>query len=515
MSHTADQTPVIAFLADPATHGVAAVDRLETHISVVVLAGDRAFKLKKAVTLPFLDFAPLAAREAACRAEVNLNRRTAPELYVGVRAVTRDDAGRLSFDGTGEVVDWVVEMRRFDQDGLLDHVAVRDGLSRDLMLDLAEAIVAFHDSAEVTHNHGGAAAVRDIVEGNARSFAPFAGGLFPEGAVDRVISASLDRIDTLTPLLDARRDAGKVRRCHGDLHLRNIALVDGKPLLFDCIEFSDAFSYIDVAYDLAFLLMDLMHAGFRLEASVLLNHALALSDDLDCLAVLPLFLSMRAQIRAHISAQIATSMADPAPLQDQARAYLVEAQAYLTPPPPVVVAVGGLSGSGKSRCARLLAPQVGAAPGAMVMRTDVLRKRLAGCKPWQKLPKDAYTAEASQATYDALIEGCRRVLATGHSVIADAVFAKPAERAAIAAVAEAAGVPFAGLWLEAEPEVAARRIRRRRRNASDATVEVLERQMTYDLGVIDWTRIDSSGLKDQTIRDAHAALKQTLPTEEP
>lgn len=509
-----DQQRAYSLLADPATHGLPAgtpVERIDTHISAVFLAGSQVLKLKKAVTLPFLDFAALPAREAACRAEVTLNRRTAPSLYLGVSALCQGADGTLSLHDTApagtEVVDWVIRMARFPQDALLESVAARRGLNRPLLLDLAEGLAAFHQAATPTQTHGGAAAMHHTLDGNAVSMNVHRGTVFKGREIDRVIAATRSRIHALTARLDQRRADGLVRQCHGDLHLRNICLLDGKPVAFDCIEFNQDFAQIDILYDLAFLLMDLRHAGYTREASTVLNAWLEQTNDLDGLVLLPLFLSLRAQIRAHVLASIAAYHADPSALHAEARRYLREADAYLHPSTPRLIAVGGLSGSGKSRCARHLAAGLGQGTGAVVLRTDVIRKRLHGCGPYDTLPPEAYTPESSAHTYAALYADALRVLGSGLPVIADAVFAKAGERDAIAAVAAAAGVPFHGLWLEADTAVAADRIRKRTRNASDATVAVLQQQQTYDTGPIHWTRINSSGSRRDTDRQARAALR--------
>lgn len=511
-----DQEAVLDFLADPAAHGpgVKDVERIDTHISAVFLAGDRAVKLKKAVTLPFVDFAPPEARARACRREVDINRRTAPDLYLGCVPVIRRPDGTLAFGGgaddkpeEGTVVDWVVLMRRFAADARFDRLAARGRLDRNLLLDLAEAVARFHDQAEAVPARGGAAAMRAIVDGNARAFAPFRGTVFEPRLVDDVLERTRALVELHAERLDARRRDGFVRHCHGDLHLRNICLFEGRPVLFDAIEFNDDFAVIDVLYDLAFLLMDLRHASLAKAASLVFNHYMELQNDINGLPLLPVFLSLRAQIRAHVTAAMAGGSEKRDVREAEARRYLVEASDYLTPPPARLVAVGGLSGSGKSRAARELAPYLGA-PGALVLRTDVIRKRLSGRKPWEKLTKDAYTAEMSQRTYAVLCEEAAHVLAHGYPVIADAVFAKESEREAIEAVAREAGVPFTGLWLEADPLVAEQRILMRRRNASDATPEVLRAQLDYDVGPVRWHRIDSSFAKDRTDRACRRAVLQ-------
>lgn len=508
------QDAVLAFLADPASHGagVGAVERVDTHISAIFLPDgvDRVVKVKKAVTLPFVDFAPLQARKDACEREVVINRRTAPELYLGCEPIVRRGDGLAlggAMDGEGEVVDYAVVMRRFDRATQFDRLAASGKLDRNALLDLAEAVAHFHDAAETVDEprFGGAAALASTIDGNEAAFAGFKGTVFNAAAVDAVLEGSRAAIAAHGALADERRAKGLVKRCHGDLHLGNICQMGGKPVLFDAIEFNDDFAVIDVLYDLAFLLMDLLHAGLARSASLVFNHYMDLRDDIGGLPLLPLMLSMRAQIRAHVTAAIATHVADPEALHAEARRYLAEARSYLTPAVPRLIAVGGLSGSGKSRAARELAPYL-AAPGALVLRSDVIRKRLAGRKPWDKLGKDDYTQASSDNTYAMLTTQAAAVLAAGFPVIADAVFSKPAERAAIEAAAREAGVPFAGLWLEADPAIAEQRILMRRRNASDATPEVLRAQLSYDVGPLTWTRVNSSFAKDRTDRACRKAV---------
>lgn len=504
MTISSPQDVVLAFLANPATHNGQAVERIDTHISTVFLSGDRAWKVKKPVTLPFLDFATTDMRHEACQAEVALNRRTAPDLYLGVVPVTRDSNGSLALGGTGEPVEWVIEMRRFPQDMLLSAVARRQGgLSYNMLLDMAEAIARFHSNAEIFPGRFGTRGVMSILDSNQKATIPHCHSengipaLNPE-SVEELFSRLTTEVHRLSPMLDARSESGQVRRCHGDLHLANICLSEDKPMLFDCIEFNDLFSTIDVLYDLAFLMMDLLHCGYRPEASILLNSYLEWRNDLDGLAALPLFIAIRAQVRSFISASIALHQDNPAPMQEQARIYHREALACLTPPEPMIIAVGGLSGSGKSRCARHLAPHLGGAFGGVVLRTDVIRKRILDHDPYEHLPPSAYTGEMSRKTYDTLYDDCRRVIGDGLPVLADAVFAKEEERERIEALARELNVPFIGLWLEADPDIAATRIENRKRTPSDATVEILHKQLAWNVGALNWIRIDSSGSKEFT-----------------
>lgn len=501
------QQAVIGFLADPASHGGKPVERIDTHISTLFLAGERVFKLKKAVRLSFLDFSTLAARHAACDAEVTINRRTAPDLYLGLVAITREADGMLAFDGAGPVEEWVVAMRRFDQSTLFDRLSDAGRLDTDLIDGLTDAVAACHAAAPIRSDKGGRDGIARVVDSNRAALLAASPAILDEAEIEALDSATRAALDRLSPLLEARRESGLVRACHGDLHLGNICLVEGRPTLFDAIEFSDDYSCIDLLYDLAFLLMDLDHRGRRDLACRVMNRTLDRTGDYDGIAALPLFLSLRAAVRALVLATAAASAA-PAERERQgaeARRYLTAARAYLIPPPPRLLAVGGLSGSGKSRLGRDLAPLLGV-PGAVVVRSDAIRKQLQGVPPDHRLGPDGYDAAVTDRTYQTMIETCARLLAAGLPVIADAVFARPEQRVAIEAVAKAAALPFAGFWLEVAPEIAAARIVARRPDVSDATPDILLRQLTYPTGPIDWTRIDSGQDKPATLAAARASL---------
>ena len=481
------QAAVIEFLKGLAT------ERLETHISLIFLAEKRVYKLKKAVTLPYVDFSSLEARHKACEAEITLNRRTAPMLYRRVAAVIRKADGGLALGGAGEVLDWVVEMNRFDQDQQLDRVE----LDKSLIQELADAVVSLHLVAEATVKWGGHGGLLTVVEGNRESFLQSA-ALFGEAEIEALTARCRTELDRHRDLLEERRRSGKVRRCHGDLHLGNICLIGGRTVLFDAIEFSETLACIDMFYDLAFLVMDLDRRGQGEFAALLLSRWLAATGDFGALPLLPLMLSLRAAIRSHIAGVVGKA--------EEARSYFARAEAYLNPKPPLLVAVGGLSGAGKSRLARRLAPLLGAAPGAVVLRSDVLRKHMMGVSPETRLPPSAYGEAVTEKVYGLMMEQAEIALRAGQAVIVDAVSARPEQRSALSDLAARLGVPFTGLWLEAGPEDLRRRIEGRRNNASDATVAVLERQLDYDLGPMEWISIDSSGDKEQTVSHARKIL---------
>ncbi|GAB4360577.1 MAG: bifunctional aminoglycoside phosphotransferase/ATP-binding protein [Kiloniellaceae bacterium] len=491
---TEDQSAVLALLADPASYGagVDSVERIDTHGAIVFLAGARAYKVKRAVAYPYMDFSTLARRHRLCLREKEINSRAAPGLYLDVVPVTRTAAGGLTLNGDGEPVEWVLVMRRFNQELLLSRLAEAGRLNAETMSALADAVARFHDAAEPHRDvANGAAAMRWVVSENGEEFAERA-DLFDPAAARRLTERALEQLDRHAALLDARAASGKVRLCHGDLHLRNVVLLDGRPTLFDAIEFNDAIACIDVVYDLAFLLMDLDHRGLRSFANLVMNRYLQRRDEAEALALLPLFLSARAAVRAKVAASleaVAGAEADKAARRAEALAYFRRADGYLQPAPPRLVAVGGLSGTGKTTLARALAPGLGAAPGALHLRSDVLRKQLAGVDELQRLPPEAYTAEASAAVYAGLIARARQALGAGQAVILDAVYARPEERAAVEALAREAQVTFAGLWLEADAAVLKARVAARRGDASDATAAVVERQLGYDLGTLAWHTI--------------------------
>ena len=333
--------------------------------------------------------------------------------------------------------------------------------------------------------------------------------LFPPGDVAAFARTSRAALKRHAALLDGRLATGFVRRCHGDLHLRNICVIDGRPRIFDAIEFNDAIACIDVLYDLAFLIMDLEHRGLRGHANLVLNRCLQHEAEVADLAALPLFLSVRAAVRAKVSISMADSQSDALTnqaLYDEAGAYFRAARAYLEPAPPRLLAVGGLSGTGKTSLARELAPHLGAPSGALHLRSDVLRKALAGVTELSHLPPESYGAAASRRVYAELLRRARTALGAGRAVIVDAVYAKPEERAAIEAVARDLGVPFHGLWLECPEDVMIARVAGRRADASDAAPEVVRRQLGYDIGAITWHRLDASDAPEAVA----AAAKRTL-----
>ena len=482
MSHSDDPKPVAA--AELAKDAEQVID---TSCAQVFLQGRTALKVKKPVDFGFLDFSTLEKRRWALDRELAFNRATAPDIYRAVRRLTRAADGGVELDGAGALVDYALEMRRFDPKAVLAEQP--QALTGDLAETLGRTIARTHIGAEVNLEGGGIKALGYTIRTNAEHLRSLQDRL-GAALVDEVVTGTDAAFARQTPLLEARRAAGFARHSHGDLHLGNILLEDGRPIPFDCIEFNDLLSEIDTLYDLAFLIMDLCFRDRADAANRVLN---AYLDEaargmpgglLDGLAALPLMLSARASVRAHVAAY--QGEVEPA------RAYLKTAAAHLKPAPARLVALGGVSGTGKTTLARRVAPRIGAAPGAVILRSDEVRKRLAGLGPTDPAPAGAYSREQMQAAYDAMLGEAERMLRAGRAVILDATYMDGANRDAAKALARRASVAFDGIWLTAPADVLEARVAGRQGDASDATVVVLRQQLARGPGALGWRQVDTT-----------------------
>ncbi len=501
-----DQSEAIRFLMTPATYGGKRPEHVETHGAHVFLAGDTALKIKRAVRYDYMDLSTLDLRERMLRRELELNRPVAPGIYRDVVPITRGPGG-LAIDGDGPPVEWVLRMHRFPKEDELIEVAARGDLDPALADELGGAVADFHMAAPLREADG-AELIRAILDELDDAFV----GMRQELGADRRSAfhdATRAALEHIAPLLRQRSAAGHVRRCHGDLHLRNLVLIGGRPVPFDALEFDEVLGTCDVLYDLAFLLMDLDRLGHGLAANVTLNAwLLAFGGREDAgLAALPLFLSVRAAIRAMVTVQTDHAAGRPGANDAEARDFLDEAMKALSPKPPLLVAVGGLSGTGKTLVSRRLAPGIGAMPGAVHLRSDLERKRLAGVGPLDHLPPDAYSGASGREVYAEMMQRAQTLLAAGQSVLADATWLLPAERAALQQVARRARVPFKGLWLDAPVQVLLERVSKRTADASDADAAVVRLQHGRDPGRIGWTRVDASGSPETTLNRALAVLQ--------
>jgi hypothetical protein len=503
------QAEVLRFLRDPAHYGGASpVAVVETHGAYVFLAGAVALKVKRAIRYEYMDLSTPGRRRRMLQREFALNRRTAPGIYRDVVPVTRVPGGGLALNGGGRPVEWVLRMRRFAAADELAVIAARGDFTDALADDLGRSVQAYHHRAP-RRSADGTDLINAILDELDRAFA----GMHAElGAapVAAFHTAARTQLAACAVLLTGRSVTGHVRRCHGDLHLRNLVLLDGVPTPFDALEFSETLGTCDVLYDLAFLIMDLRHRKLPRAANIVLNsYLLAATGKEDTgLVALPLFVAVRAAIRAMVGIQARHAGRGSAPGagSGDARHYLQDALAALAPAPPQLVAVGGLSGSGKTTLSRELAPLLGAAPGAVHLRSDIERKAMAGVAPLTRLPVADYAREGRGRVYARLLERAGTLLRAGQAVLLDATFLDPSARAKAATLSADLGVPFTGLWLQAPAATLMSRLAARQGDASDADAAVLRLQLATDPGPIGWQRLDSSRNLAAALAAARAML---------
>lgn len=482
--------PLLAALARPAAfaHPVASVEVMETHISWVLLAGDYAYKIKKPVVLPFADFGTLTARRHYCDEELRLNRRLAPQIYLGVVPIA-GNPDSPTMDGDGTVLEYAVKMRRFSQDDLFDQLLAHGALRVELLDNLARRIAAFHACVPATMDEafGTPEKVLQPALDNFSEMAPYAGA-GRRARLDALEAWTRDAFERLKPVFAARHRGGRVRECHGDLHLRNIVLLDGEPVPFDCIEFSAELRWIDVMSEVAFLVMDLLDRARPDLAYRFLDSYLAEAGDYAGVAVLVFYIVYRALVRAKIhdlrGRQASTDPVEAQRLQAAADHYLKLADEVAHGDKPALILMHGFSGAGKSRVAASLAGAI----GAIRLRSDVERKRLFGlgaaARSHSPVNAGIYGRTASTRTYAHLAELAATTLASGHPVVVDAAFLARGQRKPMRELALRLRVPFLIVDCAADIDVLRQRVIARAArgdDASEATIEVLEHQLaTYE-----------------------------------
>jgi len=493
-----DQAASVAFMMQSDTHGGETVEHIETHISHIFLAGAYAWKMKKAVSLDFVDFSTLEQRKAACEAELVVNARTARAMYLDVVAVNARD-GKLWLGPPTAPVEYLVRMHRFEQADLLDRMAVEHRLDLQTVREFADAVAGLHLSAEVVRPQSG----RDAFATTLDDLIANLDHAVPDGlraAFGRWRERVIPVAGALAPRLAARARRGAVRHGHGDLHLNNACRFRGEVVLFDAIEFEPRFSHVDVLYDAAFALMDLRHRGEDESAIVFLSRYLVATRDYADMPALRLFLSARAAVRALVGVLSPSG-------QTGAAEYLALAGDLLAKPrPPRVIAIGGRSGTGKSTLAQALAPRIAPAPDVVVLRTDEIRKRMRGCRPDETLGTDAYRSEVTAAVYRRLAHDAGRALKAGASVIVDATMLKPEQRDIAQSIARDNGAAFQGFWLVGAEGTLAERISRRGMDASDADLQVMRRQPKIG-EVPGWQTLRSDRDRTATLQAALALLQ--------
>ncbi|RYZ15206.1 MAG: aminoglycoside phosphotransferase [Alphaproteobacteria bacterium] len=462
---------VIEGVAMPAT-------LIETQLNRVFLCHDRAYKLKRAVRLPFVDFRSLDQRRKACEAEFDINRALGSPFYLQVTPLRRNRHG-FTLSGDGDVVDCVVVMRRFETGARLDELAERGALDVETTEATGAMIAQMHCSALPNYLLGHASDYRQVIRTLRRTEEMAAAADDLSVASDDLytrLDAELARLD---PLIEERREAGKVRRVHGDLHLGNLCVHDGVPVAFDALEFDDRLATSDVLYDVAFLLMDLESRGMKRHANAAMNRYWDDARESECgLALLPFFMALRAAVRMVVAVQ-AHALSD-------AKRYRELAMSLLKHQKPVAVAIGGLSGSGKSSLAKAIGPFLPGPAGARILRSDVLRKRAAGIELTKAADECWYNKYRRAEIYRDLVAKAALARRVGTSVVADATFQLADARETLDF-----GLPnCCKIWLEAPLDMRLARVSARRGDASDADAAVVARQHVPDRPGADWRRMD-------------------------
>jgi len=484
-----DQATLIESLRRPAVFGLGPeakrIDLLETHISYVLLAGPYAFKIKKAVDLQFLDFSTLAARRHDCEEELRLNRPLAPSVYLDVVAIT-GTVDTPVIGGHGPVLEYALKMRQFSHDALFSDRLARGVLTAAHIDRLAEVVAAFHRDTNTAGTDAPYGRLEDILEPALENFTQLLAVI--EETPDRVILESLQTWTRSTSascasLFEDRRRHGFVRECHGDLHLRNIALVDGDVTLFDRLEFNESMRWIDVMNDVAFVVADLQERRRPDLAARFLTRYLETTGDYAGLGVLRFYLVYRSMVRAKVARlrmrQVASAV-EREQTEAEYQGFVDVARQHSQPPRAAIVITHGLSGSGKTTCAERVIEQT----DAVRIRTDVERKRLHGlgadASSASQVGEGLYAAASTQQTYAHCCALARTVVEAGYVAVVDGAFLKRWQRDMFREAAAVLGVPFMILAVSAPVATLRDRIARRRQqggDASEATIDVLDAQL--------------------------------------
>lgn len=485
------------------------IEIIETHGATVLLGEEFALKLKKAVHFDHMDYGSPDRRRHFCERELSFNQKTAPDLYIGVKAVRYDENTGYSLAQTGEIVDYFLKMRRFPKGARLDEVAANGDLHERLVDELGDAIIRFHHQAQIVINPASVPDFHNVIDANFLQLDVFCPHILELEEVKDYRTQLHETVDAISPLLSKRIETELVRWGHGDLHLQNMCILDGKPLLFDAIEYQDEFVISDILYDLSFLIMDLWEKKLRPSANRIFNRYLngigwtQNIADLNGLSLLPFYLSMRAGIRVHVEGyrfEQSNEQSKKDHFATRTAELFKSSQQYLNPPPAQMVAIGGYSGSGKSTLASRLAPYLGVAPGAVHLRSDVIRRQIMSWDEFSPMPSEAYVPKISQRVYDTMLKIAGAVLDTGHSVIMDAVLDREVDQLAFEQIAKNRNIPFTGIWLDVDQAIMESRIEGRTRDASDATVEVLHSQLTRNPKKKQiWNSLDGNGTALQSL----------------
>ena len=469
------QMTLPGFYPHPVTEPIQLV---QTHVSYVLLTGDYAYKVKKPVNFGFLDFSTLEKRHHFCEEELRLNQRSAADLYLEVLPITQ--AGETyQLGGTGEPVEYLVKMKQFPAGTLFSDLYDQGKLTGELLEELAKVLARFHQSAptnDYIRNFGTVEQIRQAIDENYDQTEKYVGGPQTQQQFDETRQYTDRLFVGQKALFDQRMQQDKIRECHGDVHLRNIALWDGKILLFDCIEFNEPFRFVDFMFDIAYIIMDLDARDRPDLSNQFLNAYLEQTGDWEGLQVLPLYLSRQSYVRAKVTSFLLDDPSVPEAVKQEssetASRYYRLAWEYTRPRQGQIILMSGLSGSGKSTVARQLARKL----GAIQIRSDAVRKHLAGVPLEAKGGDDLYTPEMTQKTYDRLLELGTTLAKQGYTVILDAKYDRQSQRQVVISQAQANELPLQILYCDAPLPVLQERLHHRTGDVSDATADLLENQ---------------------------------------
>lgn len=485
---TVSQETLVTALLDPSVYSppVDRVDKLETHISYVLLAGSYVYKIKKAVDLGFLDFRTLTARRFYCQEELRLNRRLAPWLYLDVVPISWN-AGRPVFGTNGLPIEYAVKMHRFSQDNLLSALLAHGRLTTAHIDELADKVAAFHAQAAIATEQDAYGTPEAVAAPALENFAQIKAGAAPPpdlADLHTLEAWTVEQLHALAAAFRARKSGGYVRECHGDLHTGNVTLVDGQVTIFDCLEFSANLRWIDIMNEVAFMVMDLHDRKRPDLARRFLNRYLEITGDYEGLPLLRYYVAYRALVRAKVhwlrAHQPGVNAADTARLLAQYRGYIGLALAQTRPARPAIILTHGLSGSGKTTHTQSLVELI----DAVRVRSDLERKRLQGLPALARtdsgIEQGAYSADATARTYERLLALAGTIVDAGYTAIVDATFLKRTPRDAFRRLAKMRGAPFVIIDFVADVATLRQRIRARHRrgdDASEADIRVLQRQI--------------------------------------
>jgi aminoglycoside phosphotransferase family enzyme/predicted kinase len=454
------------------------IELIQTHVSYVFLTGDYAYKIKKSVNFGFLDFSTLERRQHFCLQEFQMNQLNAPEIYLEVLPITETD-GKFQLNGSGQTAEYVLKMREFPQSDLFISLFEQGKLTTSHLEDLGRIVAQFHAKAETNdyiRSFGEVSQIRQAIDENYQQTEKYIGG--PQNL--KQFEETKQFTDTFfakqEELFKTRVQQDKIRECHGDLHLRNICLWDNKIQLFDRIEFNEPFRFVDVMYDIAFAVMDLEARGRKDLGNVFLNTYVEQTGDWEGLQVLPLYLSRQAYVRAKVTSFLLDDPGVPDVTKKEAEVtasqYYKQAWEYTQLRQGQLILMSGLSGSGKTTVARHLAQQL----GAIHLRSDAVRKHLAGIPLTQRGGEELYTQQMSQKTYSRLLELGTKLAKAGFSVILDAKYDQQATRLAAIQEAKNYNLPVKIYHCIAPEEVLRARLLSRTGDVSDATSDLLAKQ---------------------------------------